>query len=74
MCSSDLFEAAGCFPAIPLMEDIELSARLKRLSPPACLREAVTTSGRRWDRHGALRTIMLRYVWKAPAANPPAAG
>lgn len=57
----EAFEAAGCFPAIPLMEDIELSARLKRLSPPACLREAVTTSGRRWDRHGALRTIMLMW-------------
>ncbi len=57
----EAFEAAGRFPAIPLMEDIELSARLKRLSPPACLREAVATSGRRWDRHGALRTILLMW-------------
>ena len=57
----EAFEAAGRFPAIPLMEDIELSARLKRLSPPACQRETVATSGRRWDRHGALRTILLMW-------------
>lgn len=57
----DAFEAASRFPAIPLMEDIELSARLKLVSRPACLREAVTTSGRRWDRDGALRTILLMW-------------
>lgn len=56
------FEAAGGFPAQPLMEDIELSKRLKRLGKPACLRDTVTTSGRRWDRHGAWRTILL--MWR----------
>jgi rSAM/selenodomain-associated transferase 2 len=57
----EAFEAAGRFPAIPLMEDVELSARLKLVSRPACLREVVATSGRRWDRHGALRTILLMW-------------
>jgi rSAM/selenodomain-associated transferase 2 len=56
------FEAAGGFPAQPLMEDIELSKRLKRLGPPACLRARVATSGRRWDTHGAWRTILL--MWR----------
>lgn len=56
------FEAAGGFPAQPLMEDIELSKRLKRLGPPAGLRARVTTSGRRWDTHGAWRTILL--MWR----------
>jgi hypothetical protein len=27
------------------------------VSPPACLRERVITSGRRWEKHGVLRTI-----------------
>lgn len=56
------FEAAGGFPDQPLMEDIELSARLKRLSTPVCLRERVLTSGRRWERRGVWRTIVL--MWR----------
>jgi len=55
------FERAGGFPALALMEDIALSARLKRFTPPACLREAVRTSGRRWDERGALQTIVLMW-------------
>lgn len=56
------FEAVGGFPDQPLMEDIELSRRLRRLSRPACLRERVVTSGRRWERHGVWRTIWL--MWR----------
>ncbi len=56
------FDAAGGFPAQPLMEDIELSKRLKRIGKPACLRARARTSGRRWDRHGAWRTILL--MWR----------
>jgi rSAM/selenodomain-associated transferase 2 len=58
----DAFEAAGGFPAIPLMEDVALSKILKRRSPPLCLREPVVTSGRRWERRGAFRTILL--MWR----------
>ncbi|MDP2787039.1 MAG: TIGR04283 family arsenosugar biosynthesis glycosyltransferase [Pseudomonadota bacterium] len=56
------FDAAGGFPDQPLMEDIELSKRLQRLGPPACLGERVITSGRRWERHGVWRTILL--MWR----------
>jgi rSAM/selenodomain-associated transferase 2 len=56
------FEAAGGYPDIPLMEDVALSKRLRRGSAPACLRERVVTSGRRWERHGMLRTIFL--MWR----------
>ena len=56
-----LFEAVGGFPEIPLMEDIALSRRLKRISPPLCLRPCVTTSSRRWERHGIVRTILLMW-------------
>ena len=56
------FDAAGGFPEIALMEDIELSRRLKRISVPLCLGERVTTSGRRWERRGVLRMILL--MWR----------
>ncbi|HEY2627897.1 MAG TPA: TIGR04283 family arsenosugar biosynthesis glycosyltransferase [Usitatibacter sp.] len=57
----EAFELAGRFPAIPLMEDVALSRALKRISPPACLRERANTSGRRWSKHGTLRTIGLMW-------------
>ena len=56
------FFAAGGFPEIPLMEDVAMSKALRRTSPPACLRERVVTSGRRWERNGTLRTILL--MWR----------
>ena len=56
------FQAAGGFPAIPLMEDIALCKRLKRVSRPLCLRERVTSSGRRWETHGVFHTMLL--MWR----------
>jgi rSAM/selenodomain-associated transferase 2 len=56
------FEAAGGFPEIPLMEDVALSRALKRGSRPLCLRQRVVTSGRRWEKNGVLRTILL--MWR----------
>jgi hypothetical protein len=44
------------------MEDIILSRRLKRLGSPLCLPTPVVTSGRRWETHGVLRTIVL--MWR----------
>ena len=62
----DLFDAVGGFPEIALMEDIALSRALKRHGTPACLREQVVTSARRWERHGIWRTIFL--MWRLRAA------
>ena len=56
------FEAVGGFPDQPLMEDIELSKRLRQIGAPACLRETVVTSGRRWEVQGPWRTIFL--MWR----------
>jgi rSAM/selenodomain-associated transferase 2 len=58
----DAFQAVGGFEEIPLMEDIALSKRLKRVGPPLCLRERVVTSGRRWEASGILATILL--MWR----------
>lgn len=57
----EAFERIGGFPDIPLMEDIVLSSQLRALSHSACLSEKVITSGRRWEKHGVLRTILLMW-------------
>ena len=56
------FEAIGGYPEIPLMEDIELSRRLKRRGRLRALRLRVTTSARKWEREGPLRTIGLMWA------------
>ena len=58
----DTFLALGGYPEVELMEDLELSRRLKRAGRIACLRARVTTSARRWQRHGVVRTIMLMWT------------
>ncbi len=69
-----VFEAVGGYPDIPLMEDVELSRRLKARGRLAALRVRVTTSARKWEREGPLRTIglmwtlrLLHFVGVAPA-------
>lgn len=57
-----LFTAAGGYPAIALMEDIALCRQLKRFGPPLCLRHRLTASGRRWEKRGVVRTIVL--MWR----------
>ncbi|UYG09730.1 TIGR04283 family arsenosugar biosynthesis glycosyltransferase [Halomonas sp. M4R1S46] len=57
----EAFDAVGGFPDQPLMEDIEMSRRLKRLSRPACLPGPVVSDGRRWERRGAWRTLLLMW-------------
>jgi rSAM/selenodomain-associated transferase 2 len=57
----DAFVIVGGFPELPLMEDVALSAALRRVSRPLCLHERVTTSGRRWEARGVLRTIGLMW-------------
>jgi rSAM/selenodomain-associated transferase 2 len=64
----DSFVRVGGFPDLPLMEDIRLSASLKRLGPPAGLRLAVRTSGRRWESRGVLRTMLLMWGLRAAFA------
>ncbi len=60
--TKDLFHAVGGFDDIPLMEDIALSRRLKKLAPAACLRQRVVTSSRRWEENGILKTVLL--MWR----------
>ena len=56
------FAAVGGFDDLPLMEDVAISRKLKRLCRPCCIGAPAITSGRRWEHHGVLRTILL--MWR----------
>ncbi len=57
-----LFESLGGYAELPLMEDIEFSRRARRVAWPIAIRARVATSGRRWERHGIVRTVLL--MWR----------
>jgi rSAM/selenodomain-associated transferase 2 len=57
-----LFWEVGGYPGIQLMEDIVLSRKLRNCCKPACLKSCVTTSSRKWESNGILRTVLL--MWR----------
>ncbi|HVO23325.1 MAG TPA: TIGR04283 family arsenosugar biosynthesis glycosyltransferase [Candidatus Margulisiibacteriota bacterium] len=61
----DVFERLGGYADIPLMEDVDLSRRMKRAGGIACLHDRVTTSARRWTKNGVVRTILLMWTLRA---------
>ncbi len=72
---ADVFRQLGGYADQPLMEDIELSRRLRAVSKPACLRQRVSTSCRRWESRGVWRTIFLmwRLRWRYWRGESPEA-
>ncbi len=58
----DVFAQLGGYADIPLMEDIDLSRRMKRAGRIACLPQRVTTSTRRWQKHGVIKTILTMWI------------
>ncbi|GAA3954143.1 TIGR04283 family arsenosugar biosynthesis glycosyltransferase [Allohahella marinimesophila] len=58
----EVFEHLGGYDAIPLMEDVAISKRLRRLAWPKRLPLIAHTSSRRWEEHGVWRTILL--MWR----------
>lgn len=61
----DVFDRLGGFPQLELCEDLEFSRRLKRAGRVACLRSRVTTSARRWNRDGVVRTVLKMWMIRA---------
>lgn len=55
------FKEVGGFPCQALMEDIEISKRLNRLSSPYCIKATVSSSARRWEEFGICKTIVLMW-------------
>jgi rSAM/selenodomain-associated transferase 2 len=62
LVARESFEALGGYADIPLMEDIELSGRLKKRARPRCLRPPLSTSSRRWEQDGIWRTVL--FMWR----------
>lgn len=60
--SRESIDIVGGYPQLPLMEDIAFSKRLRDLDWPACLRQSVLTSSRRWEERGIVRTMLL--MWR----------
>jgi len=56
------FNNLNGFSNIPLMEDIEISKRLKKTNKPVCIKNAsIITSSRRWEKHGIVSTVLLMW-------------
>jgi len=64
--SKKIFKEIGGYASQPLMEDIDLSVKLKKLSMPFCIADPVITSARKWEQGGVLKTIFL--MWRLRAA------
>lgn len=58
----EAFDTAGGFPNQPLMEDVAFCKQMLQTSKPFCVASRITTSGRRWEKHGVWRTIFL--MWR----------
>ena len=57
----DLLAGIGGLPEQPLMEDIELSRRLRAVATFAAPALALETSARRWHERGVLRTVVVMW-------------
>ncbi|MCI5223797.1 MAG: glycosyltransferase, partial [Candidatus Electrothrix sp. AR4] len=58
----EVYFAAGGFPEQPIMEDVALVARLKKIGRIALSPARVTTSARRWRRHGLIKTTLINQL------------
>ena len=56
------FNVAGGFKDMSLMEDVAMCVALRKNCAPFCIAQKMVTSGRRWEKHGVWRTILL--MWR----------
>ncbi len=57
-----VFQKLGGFKEIPLMEDVDLVSRMKRIGRIVLLEKKAVTSGRRWISKGLLRTAAINQL------------
>ena len=60
-----LFKKLGGFPDQQLMEDVEFCKRARRYSNPEFISAKVTTSARRWQQGGIIKTVLLMWWLRA---------
>ncbi|BFM16604.1 hypothetical protein R50073_27870 [Maricurvus nonylphenolicus] len=56
-----VWDQLGGFSDIPLMEDVEISKRLRQRSAPKVMSVPVETDSRRWESRGVVRTVLLMW-------------
>ena len=59
---ADIFRDLGGYREIPLMEDLDLSKRMMEAGRVIRLPLSVTTSSRRWEKDGVVKTIVLMWL------------
>jgi len=60
--TADMFSAVGGFPLQPIMEDFELIRKLKSRGKVKILSLSATTSARRWEKLGILKTTAINQL------------
>lgn len=71
---ADIFQQLGGYANIPLMEDVEISKRLRKLAKADCSGPVLKTSARRWQKHGWVKTVLLMWqlrfmYWRGVSAD-----
>ena len=59
--SRESFDRLQGFPQIPLMEDVAICKLARKLICPLIIRSSITSSSRRWQKNGVVRTIVLMW-------------
>jgi len=57
----DIFDKLGGYPAIPIMEEVVFTRKLREVGPVAVQREKTISSPRRWEKLGILKTTLLYF-------------
>ncbi|MEM9185493.1 MAG: TIGR04283 family arsenosugar biosynthesis glycosyltransferase [Planctomycetota bacterium] len=67
-----VFDQVGGFADVPIMEDVDLSRRLRKIAAPRLLTGPLHTSARRWRRHGVIRQTIRNWgvllLWRLGVA------
>jgi rSAM/selenodomain-associated transferase 2 len=58
----DIFDRIGGYCDIPLMEDVDLVDRMKKIGKIVILRQKALTSDRRWTKRGVIHTSLLNQL------------
>ena len=62
--NKDIFYKVGGFPNIRLMEDIEICSSLKRICKPKIMNDVATSSSRKWESYGFVKTIIKMRLYR----------
>ena len=62
--TKDAYRKCGGFSDMPIMEDIDICKRLRRISKPICLKNRVITSCRKWESNGIFLTILKMWSFR----------